>query len=408
MRFLPVTGITLVLLVLLPVVALGQEESERLEVQVPSLKIGNEAYVPEGKLRLGPFRLHPFLSGYYGYDSNIYLEEKRPSSASVSTAEGGVRIDLIHKRQLFLAGYRAKYNSYDKKGARDNAEHEAELQARFRIGSFFLKLGDTYKNLFEPTPIYFKVKARREEHRGVAGIGFDTSKFFIEVSYGIRNYHFHGKEYINANNNQDIVSGELGYKFSPKTQIRLKGDYGTVDYVEDVQNDYTYMSGYLGLHYKVSGKLLSYLYLGYTSQSLGEEEDWNNKQDEEYSGLSAVGSLAYMVSKRILLSLTLLRELQYNASVNYTVTTKAQLTARYQLSQKFMVSLWLMFEDCDVPKEILGAFDATRMSAGASARYDLTRWLSAGVDIEYESRSSKMDYRSYSLTTAKAFLAIYF
>lgn len=398
----------LLLVVLAPTAALGQQSEEKLHVKAPPLRIGNEVYVPQGRMRLGPFSLHPYAGVRYGSDSNVYYLEDDPVSSSVMVTEAGARFDLLHKRQLFVTDYRFRYNSYSDKDARDNSEHEAELLGEFRIRSFFVNMKGDYANLFEPTPVYYNTKARREEFKGSFDTGFDSHKLYVEAGYEARSYHFEGKNYDRASNKQNAVSGELGYKFSKKTQVRLRFVSGSVDYSYDKpgwQNDYTYTSVFLGVRHKAAGKVITYLYLGSTSQSV---DNTSNNQDEEFSGVTAFGSLAYQVSRKTVLNANLLREIQYNAYANYLLVTKVELIARYQWTQKIMVSVRVGFEDSEPSEEIGMATSATRTTVGASVRYDLTRWLSAGLGGKFQSKSAKLDLRSYSNNKLYAFLTMYF
>ena len=45
---------------------------------------------------------------------------------------------------------------------------------------------------------------------------------------------------------------------------------------------------------------------------------------------------------------------------------------------------------------------------GVSARYDLTRWMAAGADVSFASKSSKRDLLSYSCNTISVFLTLHF
>jgi hypothetical protein len=387
--------------------AFAQQDEDKPEgVEIPTLRIGNEAYVPHGKLHLGPFRLHPFLSEYFGQDSNVFLVEDDPVSSSILVTEAGMRFDLAQSRQLLLMGYRIRFNSYGDKDARDSTEHEANLSGCFRFDSFFLKLDDDYAHLSEPTPAYFNTKARREENKGSAAIGLDMSRLYLEASYSARRYHFEGKDYDRANNKQSIISGILGYKFSRKTQLKLRFDSGAVDYDYDIQNDYTYTSLFLGIDYRVSGKLLSYLYVGSTTQSVDTAND--PSQTKEFSGVGAYGSLTYKLSEKTRLSMTLLREVQYNAYANYMVVTEAEAVLRYQLSRKIMLSLRMIFESSQPSQEIGEAGKSTKTTGGLSARYDFNRWLTAGLDVEFASKSASLDHHSFSDNKAFLFLTLHF
>ncbi len=401
-----ILAISLVLAIPAAVQAQETQEEKPASLEVTPLSIGNERYMPAGKVRLGPFRLHGFVSESYGQDSNVFLLEDDPESSSVIVSEGGLRLDLVHSRQLFLTGYRIRTNSYSEKDARDSTEHEAMLKGHFRLNSFFIKLDDEYAKLYEPTPLYFTTKAGREEHRGTASIGFDGKKLYLEAGYGIRNYNYTGKDYDRANNQQGITSGTLGYRFSPKTKLMVRFDSGYVDYDEDFQNDYSYTSIFLGIDYKVSEKLLSYLFVGSTSQSVDIEND--KSQTKEFSGTSALGSVAYKPTEKIMINATLLRELQYNAYVNYLVVTEVEVKARYRWTRKVAVSARIEFETSQPSEKIMTMYPSSRITGGISARYDFTRWVSVGLDVEFTDKSSSRDLQSYSGTKIFLFLTAYF
>ncbi len=403
---LAVTVLFVAVLMAAPAFAQEAENRETEEIAAPVLRIGNDVYIPRGKMRLGPFRFHPFLSERYGQDDNVFQSHKNTVKSSVLITEAGARFDLAHRKQLLLLGYRILLNSYGDKDARDNTEHEGDLNADLRFGSLFVKLKDSYAHLYGQTPVYFKLKSWREQNRGRAGVGFDLSKLYVEASYENRSYHFEGDYYDRASNKQSIVSGEVGYKFSPKTQLRLKYDSGSVVYDYDIQNDYKYSTISFGVHYRLTGKLLSYLYAGSTSQSVDIEN--NKAQKKEFSGVTASGSLAYKFSPKTSLNMTLLREIQYNAYVNYMLVNKVQVTARYQWTAKIMASLRLTYENSKPSEKTVSVMDSTRIIAGLSAKYDFTRWLSFGVDYEFANRSSDTDHFKYTNNTILVFVTMYF
>jgi hypothetical protein len=407
MRYLSFYLLLLALMLVIPITAHAQETQEKpAKLEVRPLEIGSELFLPKGKFHLGPFRLHGFVSGRFGQDSNVFLEEDDPESSSVIVSEGGLRLDLAHSRQLFLLGYRARANSYSQKGARDSTEHEAMLKGHFKLDSFFIKLDDEYAKLYEPTPLYFQTKAGREEHRGTGTVGIDGNKLYIETGYSARSYNYTGKDYDRANNQQGIVLGTLGYNISPKTRIMVRFDSGHVDYTEDFQNDYTYTSVYLGINYKVTGKLLSYLFLGSTSQSVDVEN--NKTQEKEFSGASALGSVAYKPTEKFMLNGTVLRELQYNAYVNYLVVTEVELKARYRFTSKIMFGARVEFETAQPSEKIMTMHPATQITAGISARYDFTNWVAVGIDLEFTDKGSTRDLQSYTGTKIFLFLTAYF
>jgi opacity protein-like surface antigen len=411
MRNLSFCILVALLVLAIPAAARAQESQEKpAKLEVTPLRIGSELFMPEGKFRIGPFRLHGFVSERYGQDSNVFLLEDDPESSSLLVSEGGLRLDLAHSRQLFLLGYRARANSYSEKDAHDSTEHEAMLKGHFRLNSFFIKLDDEYVKLYEPTPLYFATKAGREEHRGTASIGIDGRKLYIEAGYGIRNYNYTGKDYDRANNNQGIMLGVLGYRLSPKTKVMVRYDSGYVDYtldkISDSQNDYTYTSLYLGIDYRLTDKLLSYLFVGSTSQSVDVKND--TTQTKEFSGATALGSLAFKATEKVMINATVLRELQYNAYVNYLVVSQVEMSVRYRWTRKMMVSVRAEFETAQPSEKIKTMYPSSQVSAGISARYDLTKWVAVGLDFEFTDKSSSRDLQSYSGTKVFLFLTAYF
>jgi hypothetical protein len=390
-----------------PVVVYAQESQEEPgRLQATPLNVGHQQYMPTSNVRLGPFRLHGFINESYGQDSNVFLLEEDAESSSVIISEGGLRLDLAPSRQLFMAGYRVRANSYSHKEARDSTEHEATLKGHFRLDSFFVKLDDEYSKLYEETPLYFQTKAGREEHRGTVSVGLDGKKFYLEAGYGVRNYNYTGKTYDRANNGQGVILGTLGYRFSPKTRIMLRFDSGYVDYDEDIQNDYTYSSIYLGIDYRVTEKFLSYLFVGSTAQSVDIEND--KSQTKEFSGATAIGSVAYKPTEKVMINGTLLRELQYNAYVNYLVITEVEVKARYRWTSKIMFGARVEFETAQPSEKIMTMHPSTRITAGLSARYDFSRWFSLGLDVEFTDKSSTRDLQSYSGTKIFLFFTAYF
>jgi hypothetical protein len=102
---LPLLVILITLVVSAPTFGQQAEDPVR-KLSVPPLVIGNEIYEPHGRMRLGPFRFHPFLSEQFGYDSNILMTESKPIDEFPLISEIGARFDLANRNQLFFTGYR--------------------------------------------------------------------------------------------------------------------------------------------------------------------------------------------------------------------------------------------------------------------------------------------------------------
>lgn len=410
MRVLPLLLLIVAVSAALPCAVYGQEPKAR-RAELPNLRIGNEFYMPLDGFQVGPFRMHPFLSQRFASDSNIYLVEKDSPqtpkwSDSLLVTEAGARFDLAYSKQKMLIGYRMLNNKYTRRDENDNVEHVADLLADFRLGTVFIKMQNNYAYLYEPTPALFDTTAKREQNRGSFGLGLKSNKLYLEAAYGMSSYHFEGRDYDSANNKQNMTTGILGFKLSPRTRMSLRYDTGAVDYAYDIQNDYTRTTTSLGVHYRVTDKLQSFIYVGSTSQKLDSVR--NNAQTKEFSGVTTSGSLAYKLSPKTQINLELLRDIQYNAYVNYMLVTRLNGRLFYQWTRKVRLGLRVGSESSKPSEKIGSAASSTKIAYGLSARYDFSRSFALGLDYQYMSKSSKQDYLSYTNNTFFLHLTFHF
>ena len=223
---------------------------------------------------------------------------------------------------------------------------------------------------------------------------------------------------IRDSNKQSILTGIVGYRFSQKTRVDLKFDSASVDYIYNTddlgnpwQNDYKYTTISVGIDYEVTGKLSSKLYVGSTSQNVDLKNipSPTEAQKKEYSGVTASGSLAYKITPKMMLSSTLLRDLQYNAYVNYLIVNKITFKWHYQLTRKIRVSVRGAYETNIPSSKITNTVDkSTKSTFGVSARYDVTRYLSTGLDYENTTKSSKIKQLGYANNVYHLFVTLHF
>ena len=377
------------------------------EPVIDPIKIGHDTYTPQGKRKIGPFRIHPFACHRSGVDSNIFLTDHKRIKSYLSVTEAGIRTDLNHRKQKFNVGYRYRVNRYGKPAGRDNSEKEGDVKALLRGGNTFLKIDSTYASLYEQTPAFLRLKTRRQESKDKGSVGLEMKKLHFELGYESRRYHFQGASYARANNRHAIYFGVLGYKFSKKTSIKTLFENALVRYDKKVQNDYDYNSLYLGFEHKVAKKLISLLYVGATRQNV--DIKYNLLARKEFHGLSYSGSLKYKMAKKLALKLSLLRELQYSANVNYTTSTVGKIRLDYNIvPKKLILGVRGKYDSSKPSKTTSTAIPSNKKTIGCSLRYNFTPYMSLGAEVEWANKSSRKDAQDYGKSYAAIFFTFYF
>lgn len=367
--------------------ALAQEEEDP-RITPPSLKIGNEYYQPKGRITAGPIRLHPFLNEQITYDDNIYLTQRYRTSDTIFTTEAGCRADLYVFKHSFLLGYRALSHTYLEESDANNVEQAGDLFCGFKGKNLTISLKDSYQRLVNPVSIWQAERMRRSENEAVLSALYEAAKSSIELIVTDNSADYRQKVFNYLDYNEIVFTLTSKYKYSPKTSLVLRADYGDFNFSKNVLNDYTYFQILAGVDGEVSGKTRYLLEVGFTSQEANRKPNTAAKQ--EFSGITALAKVAHSISDKTSAEVSFLRQLEYGVLSNYQIVDKLEGSFRYLWTEKIGSSARFFFESANQGSVETGPQPryTWRVGSGIAAWYEIKDYLYAGVDYEYRRKLS--------------------
>jgi hypothetical protein len=376
--------------------AAAQEEEKDPRISPPLLSIGNEGYSPKGRITAGPLRLHPFFSEQITYDDNIYLAPKGyRKSDLLLTSEAGFRADLYVLNHSFLLGCRAFIHNYLKESDANNIEQSGDLSYELKGKSLTIALKDSYQNLIDPVTIEQAIRMRRSENEAVLSALYEAAKSSLELKI-TNNLADYKKQAFDLFDHNEIVFSITGkYRYSPKTNLVLRADYGDFKFTENVLNDYTYFQVLTGLDGEITEKTKYLLEIGFTNQSSDSKP--NPAAKEEFSGVTALVKATHSISDKSSAEASFLRQLEYSVQSNYQVVDRFEGSFQHSCTAKITGRARLFFESASPGSVESGPAPryAWRVGTGISAWYEIKDYLYAGFDYEYRRKLSHADYGSY-------------
>lgn len=293
----------------------------------------------------GPLRLHPFLSEQITYHDNIYLTQRDRKSDTVFTTETGFRADLYAFPHSFLLGYRAFIHNYLKESNANNIEQSGDLSCELKEKNLTISLKDSYRNLIDPVRIEQTERMRRSENETVLSALYEATKSSLELKIS-HNFADYKKAVFDEFDHNEVVFSLTGrYKYSPKTNLVLRADYGDFKFKEDVLNDYTYFQFLTGVDGDITGKTRYLLELGFTSQDA--DSDQNPAAKEQFSGITALARVTHAVSDKTSAEASFFRQLEYSVWSNYQVLDKLECSFRHLWTERIGSRARFFFESAN-------------------------------------------------------------
>jgi hypothetical protein len=395
MRLLVVVSIYFLAILIACSSAQAQEEGNDPRISPPVLKIGNECYPPKGRITAGPIRLHPFFSEQITYDDNIYLTQRDRKSDTIFTTEAGYRADLYVFEHSFLTGYRAFIHTYLQESDANNIEHSGDISCGLKTKNLTVSFKELYQYLVNPVTIWQTERMRRGENEATLSALYKAAKSSLELKVTDNLADYRKKLFNDFDHNEIIFSVTGKYRYSPKTNLLLRADYGDFKFRENVQNDYTYLQILTGIDGEVTGKTRYSLEVGFTSQEADRKPKTAAK--DEFSGITALAKATHTMSDKSSAEASFLRQLEYSVESNYQVVDKFEGSFKHLWTPKIGSRARFFFESANPGKVETTPQPryAWRVGAGVSAWYEIKDYLYAGFDYEYRRKLSNADNASY-------------
>jgi hypothetical protein len=190
-------------------------------------------------IRVGPVRIHPFVSGSVGFTDNVFLTETNEESDVFFLLSPGIRLIVPSERFALNVDYTFDYYNYSKFSESDRTIHNATGTLDLNPWrSLDIRIKDTFTR-GQDLP-------RFEGDRAAPFIwnspGIDVGYSFTSRLALGAGYEYASKRYDRSidridDNQENAFSGRLYYKVLPKTSLVLDYWYRTRDYDERSTDD---------------------------------------------------------------------------------------------------------------------------------------------------------------------------
>jgi opacity protein-like surface antigen len=368
------------------------------------LGLGDFARVPAWPpsiLKVGAFRLAPFLSAEAGWTSNVFLKEsgERQSSWWVG-ARGGLigdakfASDRLHLKTVLELFYK-KYTQQDKAS---DWEGLAGVSLRYTFpAGWWLESGITYLRVFDPIDeedVPSRAKQDRVDFH--FDVGFDQlfqrtvgSRWTFKVGVDLKTRNFSDDAFETGNRNQAVIRARLGYYVLKEMQVYAEYRYTITDAKNKRINDgraHEFRIGTDGAYPIAAGRLQGKVYLGYRRDAFDgpdviivgkspELTDDNDKTDRLIAGLQ----LRYLPGSRTTLTFRYRRNTDFSTQGNFQYSDRIDLDGQYLIIQNLPVRAG-GYVDWAQPST---GGKVTRYGVGAGARYRFIDNLDA--DLSWQS-----------------------
>ncbi|HEV8334810.1 MAG TPA: outer membrane beta-barrel protein [Candidatus Polarisedimenticolia bacterium] len=257
----------------------------------------------EGMMRVGPFRMRPFLLFKdTGYDDNVFLDDNDRVTDFTSTAEGGFRVvTFFSNRAAIAAEERLDYVWFAQTSSQNHFNNAARLQSNVYLKklTFFTELqAMTFKE--RPSTAEFDFRIRRNERIFGAGVKYELSRSSLELRLGRDRFRYisDSEEGENIPDFENRVENNLRVtgrkKLLPKTTflVEWEGRGISFDKPEGKPKDSQSRRISLGFDLDPSAFLRGSVKVGV------ENLDPDDPQQQGFHGLVGEGNLLYRMTGR--------------------------------------------------------------------------------------------------------------
>lgn len=355
-------------------------------------------YNTQGKLQLGPLRLHPLFAISEIYDSNIFDTPDDEESDLITVYSPGINLFLPIRglKSEFSASYLANFLEY-----RENSEQGRMDQYVEGSWKTILPhgLGITLHNRFEDTEIppafdyvygVLNQRTKRQSNYFTTTVTLPDyfARFDSELSYSNNDHQYDA--FKNSSYNEQKIGTRLTYKLLTKLDTLAELNFGKTNYDTNVISDSVFYESLVGVQWKETAKTTGIFKIGYRARDYDEEEF------EQFDGV--VFSLE---SKTQLDALTnfsiLLRRSQEEtfqpATKGFYDLNSLYVTFSRKLTGKIEASLANYYQVIDYPAMQGETSDTEYFTWGVrtSIDYKIQKWLFTRLSYWYEDRDSSSD-----------------
>jgi len=403
-------------------------------------RLGAVPIWPRGELRIGGFRILPYLREGAKWDWNYY---KQPETGFGAHSKGR-RSEWTHQNEAGLLadtalmggrlGISASIDSiwnvrYGHNAPPDTWDFEGQIGATYRWpSSVWISVGYRYNRTHDVADLPpVSNDFGRRTHGAFASLGFDKDIFFgskIRWEFGVRTKDVAATDptFADVNRTETTVYAKASYPFLKRDTTRvfvLASEQFAQRDSEAINNGKTFsLSGgiegsiplregeYRGLRGQVSIGFQRGVYENNTFRTGSQTFIADN--NSQSTTLEFLAALQYVMSPRTTVDLRYSRDAEFSFRGNYQLVDRIELSASHTFSRQLTGRVEGFYEhqepDGRFPQEPLNGIDLSapspnvnREGGGVGLRYAVNEWMDLDVNLSVENRNDHTirSFRNY-------------
>jgi len=349
----------------------------------------------EGNLHVGQLKIHPFFSLSDTVSDNIYSTADEKKSDSIMTYTPGLELELPFGRHKAEVQYSTVMSRHEKYSGEDTTDNNAKGLVDFRFGGGLgLGLSDSYTAGHEPRSSSASGFIEKFKHNVEAvSTSFTADRTKLQFDFGKGAWDYQTSSF--RNRDETTFSGDLFYRFLPKTSAFIEYAHGNVAYDDpSLGLDSNADTESVGLTWEITAKSKGTIKAGF------QQKKFESSSQENFKGWVSSIDLHHDFSKYIGLTLTGQRTVN-EASVpgtSYLVTTGAFAELSYTFIRKLALLARGSYGVDDfsnpIPPDTITRKDQTSLG-GLGINYTMRDWLTFGFDYNSRTRRSNFPANDY-------------
>ena len=371
---------------------ISQKKKSKQEKSLPSF-----AYSAD--LKIGPFRIEPFLSiKNTGYDSNILYTQKDPIADYTATPTAGLKsIVLLGRRGFLSIGGELGYLWFYQTKSQNYLNKYADAHLEISLSKFSIYVEEDFTNVRDRYGNEIDYRTTHTTNTATIGLVYEPSKktsLEVAFSQALLKYDseatFRGYDLSETLDHQRIIGTfTFGYQMLPKTKGLIELKYGEYNF-ENPTSELNSLSYEVlaGVEFDPSAFIQGIFMLGYKNLI------FSSPYIKDFNGLTGSASLRYRFSERLSFLFEYDRDAHYSYFARYYISNLYGGTLDFYFTKKIGIDLGSNYIRFNYPlKENENSENIFNRAYRhtITIKYKLTEDISAGIAGVYWIRRSNID-----------------
>jgi hypothetical protein len=347
-------------------------------------------------------RLTPFLSERFEYESNVFQVPSHSKDDLIIKTIPGFLLEYGSGANWASLGYRAEILTFLSLTNQDAVHHIFLGQFHYEFARLALDLRNNFVKTTDPPNTELTGRIESTTNTLTPEVVYRLTERF-SLSGNASWIHVRFPTIPQLDREEYLVGASVYWKLLPKTDLRLKYNYGSKQFESDTIRDVTRHVIEATVRGELTAKLSSTFRIGFEDR----QPTRDNPSLKGYRGLIAGGDWTYRPTDRLTLTLLTDRAVHESIFANafYYVQTMATLVAAQAFGPKITVNARVTGGvneysvkspvDLNNPAGRNKFRTDTIIGWGAGVFYDIQPWLRAGLDFVHIDRDSNFNLFSF-------------